>query len=73
MMMQPEWNEPEEFSSELVLTVSEEDVGKRLDRFATEESELTRSTIAKLIDSGNVLLDGKSTSKNVIKASASEK
>ena len=40
------------------------DVGKRADAFVSEKTELTRSAVAKLAESGRVLLDGKPVAKN---------
>ena len=49
----------------IVLTVSEGDVGARLDRFASEGADLTRSAVAKLIDGKSLLVNGKEASKNL--------
>ena len=48
----------------IVLTVCAGDVGARLDRFAADGAELTRSTLAKLIDDRCLLVNGKEASKN---------
>ncbi len=49
----------------MILTVSEEDVGKRLDVFVSEKGEMTRSGAAKLIEAGRVLVDEKLAAKNL--------
>jgi len=41
------------------ITTTEEDVGKRLDSFITEKTDMTRSRIQNLIDEGNVYIDNK--------------
>ena len=43
----------------LTLTCSADDIGKRVDVFISENSELTRSAAVRLIENGNVLLLGK--------------
>ena len=48
----------------IILKANDTDVGARLDRFASEHANLTRSTITKLIDSGNLRVNGAMTSKN---------
>ena len=48
----------------IVLTVCAGDVGARLDRFAADGADLTRSTLAKLIDDRCLLVNGKEASKN---------
>ena len=40
------------------------DIGKRVDAFIAERTELTRSAAARLIESGNVLVGGKAIAKN---------
>ena len=50
-------DEPEE-SGELLLSVSEAGAGARLDSFVAENTELTRSAVQRLIDSGAVLVRG---------------
>ena len=40
------------------------DKGKRVDAFIAEKTELTRSAVAKLIESGNVIMSGKCVAKN---------
>lgn len=47
------------------LTVGEEDVGKRLDQFAAEASGLTRSAVCRLIDGGDLTVNGKNAVKNL--------
>ena len=51
-------------STVLLLTASAEDSGKRLDQFAAPASDLTRSAITRLIESGSVLVNGKPVAKN---------
>ena len=43
----------------MIYTVTENDAGKRLDTFVSEESELSRSAAAKLISSGGITVNGK--------------
>ncbi len=47
----------------MILTVSANSVGERLDSFISEETELSRSAAAKLIESGDVLVNGAPVSK----------
>lgn len=49
-----------------ILSVTAEpfDVGKRVDAFIAEKTQLTRSAAARLIENGNVLLGGKEIAKN---------
>ncbi|MBO5306329.1 MAG: RluA family pseudouridine synthase [Clostridia bacterium] len=49
----------------IILNVSEEDVGKRLDVFVSERADMTRSAAAKLIEAGRVLVDEKVAPKNL--------
>lgn len=52
-------------SSELNLTVKAENAGIRIDKFISENADgITRSATAKLIEDGNVTVDGKEISKN---------
>lgn len=52
-------------SSELNLTVKAENAGVRIDKFISENADgITRSATAKLIEDGNVTVDGKEISKN---------
>jgi len=46
------------------LTVSESDIGKRIDVFVAEAGNVTRSATQKLIDEQNVLVNGHKTAKN---------
>ena len=48
----------------LCLTVPDEFVGERIDRFLTQSTDQTRSFITKLIENGMVLVNGKIASKN---------
>lgn len=56
----------------MILTVSEEDVGKRLDVFVSEKGQMTRSGAAKLIEAGRVLVDEKLAAKNLKLSAGSE-
>lgn len=56
----------------LIFTVSEEDVGKRLDVFVSEKGDMTRSSAAKLIETERVLVDGKTAAKNLRLAKGNE-
>ena len=47
----------------MTLTVNKEDSGKRLDAFIAENTELSRSAAAKLIESGAILIKGKKSEK----------
>ena len=47
----------------MLLTVSEEFAGERIDSFIAEETELSRSAAQKLIESGDILLFGAPVSK----------
>ena len=48
----------------LCVTCESFDIGKRLDAFVAEKTELTRSAAARLIESENVLVCGKAVAKN---------
>lgn len=48
----------------LVLNVAAEDAGKRIDAYIADNSELTRSAAAKLVESGDILVNGKTVAKN---------
>lgn len=51
--------------NELMLDVTEESVGARIDKWLSEQDTgITRSAAAGLIESGNVLVNGKSVAKN---------
>ena len=60
--MKSEWTE--ELDSALTLTVSAEDAGKRLDRFAAEHTELSRSALTRLIDGGSITVNQVTVEKN---------
>ena len=49
----------------MVFIVSEQDAGKRLDVFVSEQGNITRSAAVKLIEAGRVLVGGKTVSKNL--------
>lgn len=49
----------------VILTISAEDVGKRLDQFAAEAGSLTRSAATRLIESGDITVNGKKAAKNL--------
>ncbi len=57
-----EWNELD--TAMLTLTASDEDVGKRVDVFAAQSGELTRSAIGKLLESGAVTVNATPIAKN---------
>ncbi|MBQ9805797.1 MAG: RluA family pseudouridine synthase [Clostridia bacterium] len=59
--MKPEWLED---SNVTVLTAAAEDAGKRLDRFAADATELSRSALARLIETEAIRVNGKAGSKN---------
>ena len=48
----------------VMLTATPNDAGVRLDRFAAEGGEFSRSALAKLIENGALTVNGKSVSKN---------
>lgn len=60
--MNREWNDVEDAT--LALTASETDAGERLDRFLSEQADLTRSAAVKLIEEGSVLVGGSVSNKN---------
>ena len=43
------------------ITTTEQDIGKRLDSYIAEKTDMTRSRIQNLIDEGNIELDNKQT------------
>lgn len=47
----------------MLLTVTEELAGERIDSFIAQETELSRSTAQKLIESGDILINGSPVSK----------
>ncbi len=53
----------EETEKENIYTVSEREVGKRLDVYVSEVALISRSAAARLIDEGDVLVDGREASK----------
>ncbi|MBR3894274.1 MAG: RluA family pseudouridine synthase [Clostridia bacterium] len=57
-----EWNELD--ASTLTLSASDEDVGKRVDVFAAQSGELTRSALGRLLESGSVTVNGAPIAKN---------
>ena len=48
----------------VILTVSADDVGKRVDAYVSENAELTRSAAAKLLESGDITVNGRDVAKN---------
>ena len=56
------WNEAE--AAPILLPIAPEAVGQRIDRFAAESTEMTRSAITKLIEDGNILVNGRTVSKH---------
>ena len=61
-MEMTEWNELD--AATLTLTASDEDVGKRVDVFAAQSGDLTRSALSKLLESGAVTVNGAPIAKN---------
>ena len=59
--MKLEWLED---GSVALLTASSEDAGKRLDRFAADATDLSRSALARLIETEAIKVNGKAVSKN---------
>ncbi len=59
-MMKNEWNEGEALS----LQCTDSDIGARLDRFLSEHADLSRSAAVKLIEDGNVTVNGSAIAKN---------
>ena len=55
----------DEGNEAVLLTVSAEEAGKRLDQFAAEAGELTRSAATRLIESGDITVNGKKSAKNL--------
>jgi 23S rRNA pseudouridine1911/1915/1917 synthase len=49
----------------MLLTVNPEDAGKRLDQLAAEAGGLTRSAATRLIESGDITVNGKKAAKNL--------
>ena len=49
----------------MILSVSTEDAGKRLDQLAAEAGGLTRSAATRLIESGDITVNGKKAAKNL--------
>lgn len=62
--MKTEWIDEERENAATVLTVSAEQVGGRLDQFVSEGADVTRSAAAKLIEEGNVTVNGNTSQKN---------
>ena len=48
----------------VVLEAVEKDVGKRIDAYIAENTELTRSAVAKLLERGDITVGGKEVAKN---------
>ena len=63
-MTEPTWTEARDADAALALTASATDVGKRLDQFAAEVGELTRSAATRLIEEGAVVVNGAKSTKN---------
>ncbi len=59
--MEQEWIEAD--SASVLLTATEADAGKRLDQFAAQ-GDLTRSAVTRLIESGDVTVNGSPVTKN---------
>lgn len=49
----------------MILTVTSEDAGKRLDQLSAEAGGLTRSAATRLIESGDITVNGKKSAKNL--------
>ena len=60
--MEQDWNEYT--GAPVSLTVTASDSGIRLDRFAAQAGELTRSAVTRLIEDGDVTVNGKQANKN---------
>ncbi len=56
------WNESEREA--VLIEPTEADVGKRLDAYVAEQTDLSRSAAVKLIENGDVTVGGKAESKN---------
>ncbi|MBQ9131179.1 MAG: RluA family pseudouridine synthase [Clostridia bacterium] len=63
-MSNKEWQDQEVEQLPLLMTAAEADVGKRLDAFASEGTDMTRSAVARLIENGDVTVNGKTVAKN---------
>ena len=48
----------------VVVTVTGEDIGKRIDALVADRTELTRSSVARLVESGDITVCGKEVAKN---------
>lgn len=48
----------------VILNSAPSDIGKRIDAYVAENSELTRSAAAKLVESGDITVNGKEIAKN---------
>lgn len=48
----------------VVITVTPEDAGKRIDALVADKTELTRSAVARLVESGDITVCGKEVAKN---------
>ena len=48
----------------LTLIVDAADAGTRIDKYLSERADLTRSAAVRLLEEGDVLVDGASVSKN---------
>ena len=42
-----------------IITVTEEDLNKRIDNFVSEKAELSRNRVQKLIEQGNITINEK--------------
>ncbi len=62
--MKTEWIDEEREHEPIILTASEQHVGARLDQFISDGADVTRSAAAKLIEEGNVTVNGKTVAKN---------
>ena len=48
------------------MIINENDIGKRIDKYLTDSTEYTRSKIQKMIDNGNILVNGKEVKSSYI-------
>ena len=50
--------------NKITLSATETDIGKRIDAFVSESSDITRSAAARLIEEGSITVSGRSVAKN---------
>ena len=61
--MKPTWIDENE-REPILLIADETAIGKRLDQYAAEESDLSRSALTRLIENGDLLVNGERIAKN---------